>query len=197
MVEAASTKPYGFMRFEPGPGMGGHCLPVDPFYLTWKAREYDLSTEFIELAGKVNQQMPYFCLEKAERALNDAGKAVRGARILVVGVSYKAGVGDMRESPALKIIRLLSERGADVSYHDPFIPSIRLGEDDHGAAPVDAPRLSSVPFDRLEAYDAVVLVTDHTSFDYARLAREAKLVVDTRNATRRVREGARARIVTI
>src|SRR6187397_407823 len=104
VIDAASTKPYGFMRFEPGPGMGGHCLPVDPFYLTWKAREYDLSTEFIELAGKVNQQMPYFCLEKAERALNDAGKAVKGSRILIVGVAYKAGVGDMRESPALKII---------------------------------------------------------------------------------------------
>ena len=102
--------------------MGGHCLPVDPFYLTWKAREYDLSTEFIELAGKVNQQMPYFCLEKAERALNDAGKPVKGARILIVGVSYKAGVGDMRESPALKIIQLLRERGADVAYHDPHVP---------------------------------------------------------------------------
>ena len=125
VVDAASTKPYGFMRFEPGPGMGGHCLPVDPFYLTWKAREYDLSTEFIELAGKVNQQMPYFCLEKAERALNDAGKPVKGSRILVVGVSYKAGVGDMRESPALKIIRLLRERGADVAYHDPHVPELR------------------------------------------------------------------------
>ena len=124
VVDAASTKPYGFMRFEPGPGMGGHCLPVDPFYLTWKAREYDLSTEFIELAGKVNQQMPYFCLEKAERALNDAGKPVRGSRVLVLGVSYKAGVGDIRESPALKIIRLLQARGADVSYHDPHVPEL-------------------------------------------------------------------------
>ena len=124
VVEAASTKPYGFMPFEPGPGMGGHCLPVDPFYLTWKAREYDLSTEFIELAGKVNQQMPYFCLEKAERALNDAGKPVKGARIVVLGVSYKAGVGDIRESPALKILRLLRERGADLSYHDPHVPEL-------------------------------------------------------------------------
>src|SRR5215212_100465 len=124
VVDAAATKPYGFMRFEPGPGMGGHCLPVDPFYLTWKAREYDLSTEFIELAGKVNQQMPYFCLEKAERALNDAGKPVNGARILVLGVSYKAGVGDVRESPALKILRLLRERGADLSYHDPHVAEL-------------------------------------------------------------------------
>src|SRR4051794_30687745 len=135
VVDAASTKPYGFMRFEPGPGMGGHCLPVDPFYLTWKAREYDLSTEFIELAGKVNQQMPYFCLEKAERALNDAGKAVRGARILVVGVSYKAGVGDMRESPALKIIKLLRERGADVAYHDPFVAELP----EHGLTSAELP----------------------------------------------------------
>src|SRR3954453_19341777 len=124
VVDAAATKPYGFMRFDPGPGMGGHCLPVDPFYLTWKAREYDLSTEFIELAGKVNQQMPYFCLEKAERALNEAGKPVRGARILILGVSYKAGVGDLRESPALKIIDLLRERGGDVSYHDPHVAEL-------------------------------------------------------------------------
>ena len=125
VVEAAATKPYGFMPFQPGPGMGGHCLPVDPFYLTWKAREYDLSTEFIELAGKVNQQMPYFCLEKAERALNDARKPVKGSRILIVGVSYKAGVGDMRESPALKIIRLLRERGADVELPRPARPRAR------------------------------------------------------------------------
>src|ERR671935_2768483 len=124
VVDAAATKPYGFMRFNPGPGMGGHCLPVDPFYLTWKAREYDLSTEFIELAGKVNQRMPYYCLEKAERALNDAGKPVQGSRILVLGVSYKAGVGDLRESPALKIIDLLRERGGDVAYHDPHVPEL-------------------------------------------------------------------------
>ena len=135
VVDAAATKPYGFMRFEPGPGMGGHCLPVDPFYLTWKAREYDISTEFIELAGKVNQQMPYFCLERAIRALNDVGKSVKGARILIVGVSYKAGVGDMRESPALKILKLLRGRGADVAYHDPHVPElIDLGLAQRGAA---------------------------------------------------------------
>ena len=124
VVDAAATKPFGFMRFEPGPGMGGHCLPVDPFYLTWKAREYDMVTEFIELAGKVNKQMPYFCLEKIERALNDAGKPVKGSRILIVGVSYKAGVGDLRESPALKIIELLRDRGGDVVYHDPHVPEL-------------------------------------------------------------------------
>src|SRR3954451_21183181 len=121
VVDAAATKPYGFMRFEPGPGMGGHCLPVDPFYLTWKAREYDLSTEFIELAGKVNQQMPYHCLGMIERALNDASRPVRGSRVLIVGVAYKGGVGDLRESPALKIIQLLLARGADVAYHDPHV----------------------------------------------------------------------------
>ena len=124
VVEAAATKPYGFMSFKPGPGMGGHCLPVDPFYLAWKAREYDISTEFIELAGKVNQQMPYFCLEKIERALNDASKPVRGSRVLVMGVAYKPGVGDTRESPALKIVRLLAERGAEIVYSDPFVPAL-------------------------------------------------------------------------
>ena len=124
VIDAAATKPYGFTRFDPGPGMGGHCLPVDPFYLAWKAREYDLSTEFIELAGKVNQYMPYFCVEKIERALNDAAKPVRGSRVLLLGVSYKAGVGDIRESPALKIIQLLRKRGADVRYHDPHVPEL-------------------------------------------------------------------------
>src|ERR1044071_6176319 len=123
-IAAAATKPFGFMRFDPGPGMGGHCLPVDPFYLAWKAREYDLSTEFIELAGKVNQYMPYYCMDKIERTLNDAHKPVRGARVLLLGVSYKAGVGDIRESPALKIIQLLRKSGADVRYHDPHVPEL-------------------------------------------------------------------------
>src|SRR5688500_10971795 len=118
VVDAASTKPFGFMRFEPGPGMGGHCLPVDPFYLSWKAREYDLTTEFIELAGKVNQQMPYHCVEKNERALNDLSLPVKGSRVLLLGVSYKPGVGDIRESPALKILARLQALGADISYHD-------------------------------------------------------------------------------
>ena len=124
VVEAAATKPFGFMRFEPGPGMGGHCLPVDPFYLTWRAREFDMATEFIELAGKINQQMPYHCVAKVERVLNDAGLAVRGARIGILGVSYKPGVGDMRESPAAKIIGLLQGLGAELSYHDPHVPAL-------------------------------------------------------------------------
>ena len=125
VVDAAATKPYGFMRFEPGPGMGGHCLPVDPFYLSWRAREFDMATEFIELAGKINQQMPYHCVAKVQRALNDAGLPVKGARVAVLGVSYKPGVGDMRESPALKIIELLRHLGADVRYHDPHVPELR------------------------------------------------------------------------
>src|SRR4051794_3781116 len=173
VVDAAATKPYGFMRFEPGPGMGGHCLPVDPFYLTWKAREYDLSTEFIELAGKVNQQMPYFCLEKAERALNDAGKAVRGARILVVGVSYKAGVGDMRESPALKIIKLLRERGADVAYHDPFVAELP----EHGLTSAELPAGAA-------GADLAVIVTAHPTVDHRAITEQAQLTLDLRGVTR-------------
>jgi UDP-N-acetyl-D-glucosamine dehydrogenase len=175
VVDAAATKPYGFMRFEPGPGMGGHCLPVDPFYLTWKAREYDISTEFIELAGKVNQQMPYFCLEKAERALNDAGKAVRGSRVLVLGVSYKAGVGDIRESPALKIIRLLNDRGADVSYHDPHVPELpELG-------------LTSSPLPAAaDGVDLALIVTAHPSIDHRDITERAQLTLDLRGVTRRL-----------
>ena len=124
VVEAAATKPYGFMSFKPGPGMGGHCLPVDPFYLAWRAREFDTQTEFIELAGEVNQRMAYFCVEKIARALNDHSKPVRGSRVAIVGVSYKPGVGDLRESPALKIMRLLREQGAEVSYHDDYLPQL-------------------------------------------------------------------------
>jgi UDP-N-acetyl-D-glucosamine dehydrogenase len=173
VVDAAATKPYGFMRFDPGPGMGGHCLPVDPFYLTWKAREYDLSTEFIELAGKVNQQMPYFCLEKAERALNDAGKAVRGSRILILGVSYKAGVGDMRESPALKILRLLRDRGGDVAYHDPHVPEL----------PDLGLRSSELP-GAAEGVDLAVIVTAHPSVDHGAITELAQLTLDLRGVTR-------------
>ena len=179
VIEAASTKPYGFMPFQPGPGMGGHCLPVDPFYLTWKAREYDLSTEFIELAGKVNQQMPYFCLEKAERALNDAGKPVKGSRILVVGVSYKAGVGDMRESPALKIIRLLSERGADVAYHDPHVPELV----DFGLRSAELPAAA-------EGVDLAVIVTAHPTVDHRAITEAAQLTLDLRGVTRSMGTGA-------
>jgi len=173
VVEAASTKPYGFMRFEPGPGMGGHCLPVDPFYLSWRAREFDMATEFIELAGKVNQQMPYHCAAKVQRALNDAGLPVKGARIAVLGVSYKPGVGDVRESPALKIISLLRRLGAEIRYHDPHVPTLA----EYG--------LSSVALeDALADADLTLIVTAHPSVDYDLLARRARLLVDLRGVTR-------------
>ena len=173
VVDAAATKPFGFMRFSPGPGLGGHCIPIDPFYLTWKAREYGFTTEFIELAGKINETMPYFCRSLVSQALNHSKqRAMKGSKILVLGVAYKPDIGDMRESPAVKIISLLQSAGADVSYHDPHVP--RFVE--HG---VD---LSSVPYEPA-AYDAVVIVTDHSSIDYAQLVDEASLVVDLRNAT--------------
>ncbi len=173
VVDAASTKPYGFMRFEPGPGMGGHCLPVDPFYLTWRAREFHMSTEFIELAGKINQQMPVHCVERIERALNDAAKPVKGSQILILGVSYKGGVGDIRESPALRIMEVLRERGAELHYHDPHVPSLPdLG-------------LESSPLAQATAdADAVVLVTAHPGIDHAAIARDAALLIDLRGITR-------------
>jgi UDP-N-acetyl-D-glucosamine dehydrogenase len=176
VIDAAATKPFGFTRFDPGPGMGGHCLPVDPFYLTWKAREYDMSTEFIELAGKVNQAMPYFCLEKIERALNDVGKAVRGAKVLIVGVAYKGGTSDMRESPALKIIGLLQARGAEVSYHDPHVPDL----------PVQGLRNSRLS-DAVQATELAVIVTAHPSVDHTEIAQAASHTLDLRGVTRQVR----------
>jgi UDP-N-acetyl-D-glucosamine dehydrogenase len=173
VVDAAASKPYGFMRFEPGPGMGGHCLPVDPFYLSWRAREFDMATEFIELAGKVNQQMPYHCVEKAQRALNDRGMPVKGARVAVIGVSYKPGVGDTRESPALKIISLLGELGAEVVYHDPHVPALA----EFG--------LRSVPLEEaLADADLALIVTAHPGVDHELIARRARLVVDLRGVTR-------------
>ncbi len=173
VVEAAATKPYGFMRFEPGPGMGGHCLPVDPFYLSWRAREFDMSTEFIELAGKVNQQMPYHCVAKVQRALNEAGRAVKGSRVAVFGVSYKPGVGDVRESPALKILELLQGLGAELAYHDPHVPSIpEFG-------------LSSVPVEQaLGDADLALIVTAHPGVDYETIAQRARITVDLRGVTR-------------
>jgi UDP-N-acetyl-D-glucosamine dehydrogenase len=173
IVDAAATKPFGFMRFEPGPGMGGHCLPVDPFYLTWRAREFDMPTEFIELAGEVNQAMPYFCVEKIASALNEHSKAVNGSRILIIGVSYKPGVGDLRESPALKIIRLLRERGAEITYSDPHVPDLP----EH--------QLQAEPLDRaLESCDCAVIVTHHPGLDFDKVLATAPLVVDFRGVTR-------------
>ncbi len=175
VIDAAATKPYGFMRFEPGPGMGGHCLPVDPFYLTWRARKFHMSTEFIELAGKINQQMPYHCVQRIERALNDVELPVKGSRIVILGVSYKGGVGDLRESPALRIIEVLAERGAILSYHDPFVPDL----------PEFA--MSSIPFEDVTDSDAVVLVTAHPGVDLGSVVSGASLLVDLRGVTRKLR----------
>ena len=173
VVDAAATKPYGFMRFEPGPGMGGHCLPVDPFYLSWRAREFDMTTEFIELAGKVNQQMPYHCVAKVERALNAAGLAVNGSKVALFGVSYKRNVGDVRESPALKMITLLQALGARVVYHDRFVPQL------------PAYGLEHQPFESvLEDADIAVVVTAHDGVDHAEVIAQAPRTVDLRGVTR-------------
>jgi UDP-N-acetyl-D-glucosamine dehydrogenase len=173
VVEAAATKPYGFMSFKPGPGMGGHCLPVDPFYLAWRAREFDQQTEFIELAGEVNQRMPYFCVEKIGRALNEHTKPIKGSRVAVIGVSYKPGVGDLRESPALRIMRLLREQGAQLAYSDDFVPELP----DFG--------LASDSLDvALDGSDCAVIVTAHPGLDVEQVVREAPLVVDFRGVTR-------------
>jgi UDP-N-acetyl-D-glucosamine dehydrogenase len=173
IVDAASTKPFGFMRFEPGPGLGGHCLPVDPFYLSWKARQYDFYTEFIELAGKVNANMPYFCRSLISQALNHGRElSLKGAKVLILGVSYKPDVPDTRESPAIKLIELLRNAGAEVSYHDPHVPELREAG------------LTSVALDPAE-HDCVVIVTAHSSIDYEQVVEGAPLVVDLRNATGR------------
>jgi UDP-N-acetyl-D-glucosamine dehydrogenase len=172
VISAAATKPYGFMPFQPGPGHGGHCIPIDPFYLTWKAREFDFYTEFIELAGKINENMPYWCMGKLARALNSQERSVKGSKVLVLGVSYKADIGDMRESPALKLIELLVAEGAQVSYHDPYVPVLR----EHG--------LESVALEP-ESADCVAIVTSHSGIDYDDVVVRSKLVVDFRNATGR------------
>jgi len=175
VVEAAGTKPFGFMSFQPGPGLGGHCIPIDPFYLTWKAREFDFTTRFIELAGEVNNNMPYHCRSLVSQALNHgAGRSLKGSKVLVLGVAYKADIDDMRESPALKIIELLANAGADVAYHDPYVPELR----EHGL------ELTSVPLDP-GAHDCVVIVTAHSGIDYEALVEQAKVIVDFRNATGR------------
>jgi UDP-N-acetyl-D-glucosamine dehydrogenase len=175
VVDAAATKPFGFMRFDPGPGMGGHCLPVDPFYLSWKAREVDFATEFIELAGKVNQNTPYFCVDRVVRALNDLAKPARGSRIAVLGVAYKPGVGDVRESPALKIIDRLQALGADIAYVDAYVPEL-------AHAGLKARDLGSA----LDGADLALIVTAHPGIDYAAVA-ERVPTVDFRGVTRAIR----------
>jgi UDP-N-acetyl-D-glucosamine dehydrogenase len=179
VLDAAETKPFGFMRFNPGPGWGGHCIPIDPFYLTWKAREFGAYTRFIELAGEINTRMPEHVVDRVAAALNDLGKPLKGSRVLILGLSYKPDISDDRESPSYRLMDLLDERGAEVAYHDPHVPVIQPSrEHGHWAG------LESVPWDRdsIESHDAIVIATDHSSVDYDRLAEWARLIVDTRNA---------------
>lgn len=182
VIDAAATKPFGFMPFYPGPGLGGHCIPVDPFYLSWKAREYDFATRFIELAGEVNTAMPYHVVDAVAAALNQREKSLKGARILVLGVAYKKDVDDLRESPTLKIMELLAKRGAKLDYNDPYFPKL------HKMRHYDYSAMKSVALNpqTLGSYDCVVIATDHSSYDYAAIVDAAKLVVDTRNVTRRL-----------
>jgi UDP-N-acetyl-D-glucosamine dehydrogenase len=177
VIDAASTKPFGFHPFYPGPGLGGHCIPIDPFYLSWKAKEFDFQTRFIELAGEINNNMPYHVLSSVAGALNRHKKAVNGARVLVLGVAYKKDIDDLRESPALTIIELLQKDGAQVSYNDPYFPFIGKGRK------YDL-QMKRVDLENLGQYDCVLIVTDHSDYDYRRIVGEAQLVVDTRNATK-------------
>jgi UDP-N-acetyl-D-glucosamine dehydrogenase len=177
VIDAAATKPFGFMPFYPGPGLGGHCIPIDPFYLSWKTKQAGIEARFIELAGYINGQMPHFAVEKVQNALNDVSKPVRGSRVHVLGVAYKRDIDDVRESPALDIIHLLTSRGAIVSYSDPFVPTIQL----------DGLNLEAQSVDAVAKCDCAVLVTDHTAFDYAAILDQAPLVVDTRNAFKKLR----------
>jgi UDP-N-acetyl-D-glucosamine dehydrogenase len=172
VIDAAATKPFGFMPFYPGPGLGGHCIPIDPFYLSWKTKQAGIEARFIDLAGYINGQMPHFVLSKVQNALNDAAKPLKGSRVHVMGVAYKRNIDDVRESPALDLLLLLEQRGAQVSYSDPHVPSLRL----------DGRTIEAEPQAMAAAADCVVIVTDHAAFDYAALVRHAKLIVDTRNA---------------
>ena len=176
VIDAAATKPFGFMPFYPGPGLGGHCIPIDPFYLSWKTKQAGIEARFIELAGYINGQMPHFVVDKVQNALNDAGKPVKGSRILVMGVSYKRDIDDMRESPALDVMLLLQRRGGVVSYCDPYVPALNL----------DGLNLESVPLESAADADCVVIVTDHRAFDYQLLVEKAPLIVDSRNALKGV-----------
>ena len=177
VIDAAKTKPFGFQAFYPGPGLGGHCIPIDPFYLSWKAREFDFRTRFIELAGEININMPRFVIEQLADGLNRSKKSINGSKILVLGLAYKRDIDDLRESPSLTIIELLREKGATVAYNDPYFPTVGQGR--HYAL-----NMTNTPLENLGQYDAVLIVTDHTSYDYRRIVDEAQLVVDSRNATK-------------
>jgi UDP-N-acetyl-D-glucosamine dehydrogenase len=180
VIAAAATKPFGFQPFYPGPGLGGHCIPVDPFYLSWKAKEWDFRTRFIELAGEINIKMPYHVIESVTKALNQNKKAMNGSRVMVLGVAYKKDIDDLRESPALTIIELLQQAGAEVSYNDPYFPFIGKGRK------YDL-QMKRTPLDNLGQYDCVLIVTDHSDYDYKKIVQESQLVVDTRNATRGIK----------
>ena len=180
VIEAAKTKPFGYQAFYPGPGLGGHCIPIDPFYLSWKAREFDFRTRFIELAGAVNTDMPYFVIDQIASALNERSKALKGSKILVLGLAYKKDVDDLRESPSLTIIELLRNKGALVSYNDPYFPTCGCGR--HYVV-----NMTSTALDNLSQYDAAVIVTDHSSYNYETIVAESQLVIDTRNATKGIR----------
>jgi UDP-N-acetyl-D-glucosamine dehydrogenase len=180
VIEAAKTKPFGFHAFYPGPGLGGHCIPVDPYYLSWKAREYDFYTRFIELAGVINSAMPYHVVQSVAKALNGHKKSLNGSKVLVLGVAYKKDIDDLRESPSLTIIEALKEEGAEVSYNDPFFPSVGKGRH------YDL-QMMNTPLDRIGEFDCVVIVTDHSDYDYEKIVKQAKLVVDSRNATKGIK----------
>lgn len=181
VIEAAKTKPFGFQAFYPGPGLGGHCIPIDPFYLTWKAREYDFATRFIELAGEINTHMPYYVVEKAGQLLNKSGKSLKDSKVLVLGMAYKKDIDDQRESPSLRIVQLLREQGADVSYNDPFVPVCR----GHRHYPDIDMKSIDLNEKTLKDADVALLLTDHTSYDYAFIAKHAQRILDTRNAFRK------------
>jgi len=180
VIEAAKTKPYGFMPFYPGPGLGGHCIPIDPFYLAWKAKEYDINTRFIELAGEINDQMPYYVVERITRILNEHKRCLNGAKILILGITYKKDVADLRGSPALKIIKLLEKEEANIFYHDPYVSSFLLQEKQYNSV-----RLTD---EFIEKTDIILIATDHSSYDYEKITKKANLIFDTRNATRNVED---------
>jgi len=186
VIDAAKTKPFGFYAFYPGPGLGGHCIPIDPFYLSSKAKEFDFRTRFIELAGEINTAMPYFVLDRIGSALNERSKAIKGSKVLVLGLAYKRDIDDLRESPSLTVIELQREKGAVVSYHDPYFPSVGRGRQ------YDL-NMISAPLDDLAQFDAVVIVTDHSTYDYRAIVEQSQLVVDTRNATKGIQSPKIAR----
>ena len=186
VIEGAKTKPFGFMPFYPGPGLGGHCIPIDPFYLTWKAHEYDCPTRFIEIAGEINTSMPFYVVQELMNALNERGKALKKSRVLLIGLAYKKNVGDYRESPSLKLLEILMEKALEVNYHDPYISVLGKTRDYPNFAGMQSVILSP---EAITDYDAVLIATDHSSIDYDGLVRHAQIVVDTRNATRDVTHG--------